>query len=130
MITTSRTTKYTQAVQDFILAKGHATNAEILTHLHQTYPELSATTVHRITSRLVERGVIALAPSATDGSARFDANTQPHDHFACAHCTGLRDVKIDRKILHSLEDELGGCKITGQLLVQGSCSRCVKGGEI
>lgn len=128
MQTATRTTKYTQAVQDYIQLKGHATNAEILAHLKHTYPELSATTVHRITARLLERGVIGVAPNAADGSARFDANLEPHDHFACTHCAGLRDVTIDRALLTSLEDELGGCKITGQLLVQGSCSHCARGG--
>ncbi|MDQ5944541.1 MAG: Fur family transcriptional regulator, peroxide stress response regulator [Patescibacteria group bacterium] len=124
MQTITRTTKYSQAVQDFVRAKGHATNADILQALRQAYPDLSATTVHRITARLVEHGELALAPNAPDGSARFDANLDPHDHFACSHCSGLRDVKLDHRLLNALEQDLGGCKITGQLLVQGSCVNC------
>lgn len=129
MITASRTTKYSLAVQESIRMKGHATNAEIFEQLRGDYPELSATTVHRVTSRLVQRGLIGLAPQARDGAARFDANIAPHDHFSCSHCSGLRDVVLDRSIFQSLEKELGGCKITGQLLVQGTCSRCNARGE-
>ena len=56
-----RTTKYTSAVREFLAVQRHATNTEILAHLQAVYPDISATTVHRITARLYERGELQLA---------------------------------------------------------------------
>lgn len=128
MQATSRKTHYTTAVLEYVLAQGHATNAEVLASLRKTFPELSATTVHRITTRLAERGELGIAPNTPDGSLRYDANTKPHDHFTCSHCAGLRDITVDRSLRESLETKLGGCQISGQLLIQGSCSICNKEG--
>ena len=130
METISRNTKYTAAVLNIIQKHGHTTNTEILTKLSDGYPHISATTIHRITTRLSERGEIGLAPSSNDGSMRYDANTQPHDHFICAGCGGIRDIDIAVAVTPLISTALVGCKITGRLVIHGSCEKCLHGGQI
>ena len=128
-ITHDRTTKYVTAVREALEESGHATNAELLDTLKQTYPQLSATTIHRITSRLLERGEVVLAPSGTSNVLRFDHNNSPHDHFMCTHCGLLRDTILDDSVRRDIEKLVGeGCEISGSLTVSGTCYNCkVKG---
>jgi Fur family peroxide stress response transcriptional regulator len=93
--------------------------------MRSQFPELSATTVHRITARLAERGAISLAPSTADGSMRYDAGVQPHDHFVCQGCANIRDIDVAPALIPQIEAELGGCKISGRLLVSGTCGHCL-----
>lgn len=120
----SRNTKYSEAIIEFLAITGHATNAEILAALRGKFPGLSATTVHRATARLSENGRIADAPNDTSGNLRYDANTQPHHHFACTCCQSLRDIQLTPETLQAIEAQLGGCKLNGQLLITGNCSKC------
>lgn len=123
-----RLTKYCQAIENTLGKIGHATNSEILVELRKTYPDLSATTVHRATARLASRGTIAVAPPAQDGSMRYDSNTLLHDHFMCTVCGLLRDTDIKDKVVPILEDSIGeGCSISGQLTISGTCKNCTKG---
>ena len=124
MVLDTRNTKYTAAVLAYVRNHGHATNAEILKALRSEWPELSATTVHRVTARLAEHGDIARAPKDTDGNLRYDANTNNHHHFYCACCDALRDIELDDSLLQELEASLGGCKLNGQLLINGACGKC------
>lgn len=121
-----RSSKYTDAVLTFLASVGHATNAQILSNLRVTYPELSATTIHRITTRLHERGELGIAPPAADGSVVYDANKAAHDHFFCDYCKDLRDISLPKDCLTNLEVSLGDCRITGSLMIHGSCGRCIK----
>lgn len=122
-----RQTKYCQAIELALLSKGHATNAELLSELQESFPDLSATTVHRATARLAARGAIAVAPAANDGSMRYDANTLPHDHFLCSNCGMLRDTDVKDKIIPILESSIDGCNISGQLTISGTCKQCMSG---
>lgn len=119
-----RKTKYCQAIENLLVVIGHATNAELLNELRKTYPELSATTVHRATARLASRGEIAVAPSSKDGSMQYDANTTPHDHFQCTRCGRLKDTNIKDSIIPLLESSIEGCHISGNLIVGGLCKHC------
>ncbi len=125
-----RATKYTAAVREHMRRAGHATNADIIDVLRATYPELSATTVHRITARLVERGELRLAPSGRENVMRFDANVAPHDHFICEQCGLMKDAVLGEEVRPVLERAIGdGCSISGNLTVFGVCKYCreVKG---
>jgi Fur family peroxide stress response transcriptional regulator len=122
---TSRSTKYTTAVTGFIQKVSHATNAQILAHLQLTYPELSATTVHRITARMIEHDQLALAPTTRNNAMRFDANLAAHDHFQCLTCSNVHDITIPEPILESIKQLTAGCKLTGRLTIQGTCQTCL-----
>ena len=121
---TYRQTKYCDAIESALHLVGHASNAELLGLLRKQFPALSATTVHRATARLAERGIISIAPPTNDGSMRYDANTNPHDHFLCDHCGLLRDTDIKEHVIPLLEASLEGCKVSGQLTVSGTCKQC------
>ena len=119
-----RYSKYCEAIEVALANKGHATNAELLEELRKTYPKLSATTIHRATSRLEGRGLIAVAPPLHDGSARYDTNIDPHDHFICTSCGILRDTDIKDKVTTILETSIADCHISGRLTIGGLCSLC------
>jgi Fur family transcriptional regulator, peroxide stress response regulator len=120
-----RDTKYTREITNTIKRLGHATNAELLHELQKLFPDVSATTVHRSTVRLADRGSLGIAPPDTQGSMRYDANIESHDHFVCTHCGGIRDIEVADELIPAISEALGGCKITGRLLIQGSCETCV-----
>ncbi len=122
--TKERQTKYCLAIEDTLKVMGHATNVELLRSLRATYPELSATTVHRATARLASRGKIAIAPLTRDGSIRYDSTTTPHDHFQCVSCGTLRDTDVKDKITPILECSMGDCSISGRLTISGVCKQC------
>ena len=122
--TTQRQTKYCQAIEGLLASMGHATNTELLVELHNTYPNLSATTVHRATARLATRGSIAVAPPAHDGSIRYDTNVIPHDHFVCTSCGILRDTDVKDKVTPILESSMDDCHISGRLTISGLCKQC------
>lgn len=126
-VTLDRTTKYVTSVMELMREVGHATNAELLSMLRKKYPTLSATTIHRVTARLLDHGELQLGPSAHDGSMRYDVNTEPHDHFVCAQCGLVRDARLGAIVRPLIEAEVGGgCQISGSLTVSGLCKMCHK----
>ena len=123
----NRTTKYIAAVRALMKRAGHATNVELLEKLRKHFPDLSATTVHRITSRMVERNELQMAPSGIGNVMRFDANIAAHDHFLCTRCRALRDADLRDTIVPQIEQMIGdGCQISGRLTVTGLCKKCAK----
>jgi Fur family peroxide stress response transcriptional regulator len=119
-----RQTQYCNLVEKLIYDMGHATNAELLAEVRHIFPSISATTIHRITTRLAERGEIAIAPTSKDGSIRYDANIEPHDHFQCTKCDSLRDVDIKDSLAPLIQSHIEGCKISGNLIIGGICKLC------
>lgn len=120
-----RQTKYCQSIESILSEFGHATNLELLNELNKLYPTLSATTVHRATTRLSQRGKIAIAPADSNGSMRYDSNITPHDHFLCTNCGLLRDTHVKDKVIPILEESIGNCSISGQLTISGICKKCI-----
>lgn len=126
LASTARDTKYCRAILVYLQKTGHATNALILSALQKDFPNLSATTVHRATARLCERGSLRLAPPDQQGAIRYDANVSEHDHFTCSNCNRLGDVVIADSVRRSIESQLDGCRISGSLVIQGICKHCRK----
>mgnify|MGYP006297941729 CR=1 FL=1 len=124
-----RQTKYCTDIEEILRSTGHASNYELLRELRKKYPTLSATTVHRATARLSERGQIASAPPEKNGSMRYDTNTLPHDHFVCQTCERIRDIDIAENVIPMVNSALGACKVTGRLVIYGSCENCIKKGD-
>ena len=122
-----RSTQYVVDIEDYLKEKGHSSNVEILEYLQIKHPNISSTTIHRITARLVERGRLSLAPAATGNVMRFDANTDAHDHFLCTNCAMLRDTNVVDDIRPIIEQSIGdGCRISGNLVIMGICKKCNK----
>ena len=122
---TPRQTQNCKDIEQALKHMGHASNTELLQVLRKANPSLSATTVHRATSRLALRGVIAIAPPHVDGSMRYDANTQPHDHFMCNSCGILRDTDIKDQVIPIVESSMTDCVISGRLTISGECKKCI-----
>ena len=120
----ARQTKYTQAVIDCLNAGKHLSNNQLLERLRLTFPEISATTVHRITLRLSQRGVIGLAPATINGFLRYDANIKPHDHFVCLECDQIKDLDIKQNVMPYLKAELNDCDLKGRITISGVCRMC------
>jgi len=126
VIDKQRSTKYCLAIKDRLEAVGHATNAELLCYLRDFFPDLSATTVHRVTARLLLRGEISIAPAKYEGSMCYDSNIVPHDHFKCSSCGLLKDIDIKDRIISILEESIDDCGIYGRLVINGKCKKCIR----
>ena len=123
-----RTTRYVAAVREALREMGHASNADLLEKIRIQYPLVSATTIHRVTARMLERGEIRLAPTKRDNAMQFDNNATPHDHFMCTICEQLRDTAFSDSLRQQIERLVGdGCSISGDLTVTGICKICKKG---
>ena len=129
-VMTPRQTKYCTAIERALALVGHATNAELLSVMRREFPELSPTTVHRATTRLAQRGKIAIAPPDKDGSMRYDGNIKPHDHFVCSSCGLLHDTDVKDAVVPALEAAIAGCSISGRLTISGICKNCNDRGVI
>lgn len=126
---TTRQTKYATAVLETLQLVKHATNLELLHEVQKVYPEVSATTIHRVTARLKERGIIGCAPKPTNGSERYDITPKPHHHFMCVQCSRICDVPETteaRAVISQLKELSGECALAGTLTMRGICKRCVK----
>lgn len=122
--THTRQTKYCTEIETIVKKMGHASNAQIHSELLRLYPDVSATTVHRATARLASRNELGIAPVDTSGAMRYDANIEPHDHFACTHCGMLRDVDIADKIKPLLAAAIEGCGVSSRMTISGTCKHC------
>lgn len=124
-----RETKYCNAIRVYMATAGHATNADIHAHIRERFPTVSATTIHRATARLAERGDLGVAPSDKQGAMRYDDNTTLHDHFMCERCDMVRDAHLSAELKPIIERKIGeGCAISGSLTVTGLCKKCHKEG--
>lgn len=123
-ITIRRETKYTRAVMSAVRRLGHATNAQIALAIRNDFPNVSDTTVHRITNRFHEDGTLGVAPKAADGAVRYDANTLFHDHFICEGCGVMRDVILPATVRREIQGMLDGCCLNGSLTLVGDCTKC------
>lgn len=122
-----RTTKHTLAVMTAMRRFHHATNAELHASLKQEFPNLSATTVHRITARLLARGGLRAAPTSLSQEMRYDGNVAAHDHFMCTQCGVLKDAMLRELVVPHIESAIGdGCEISGNITISGVCKRCHK----
>ena len=123
-IVSRRITKYTDSILSILCQLQHATNAEIAGRMRESYPDISDTTVHRITQRLRDDGVIGLAPSSRQGCLRYDFSPESHDHFICSECDSLQDIKVPDSVRCQIERQLDGCCFDGPLVITGVCQQC------
>lgn len=119
-----RKTPQTLLIKQLLTDRGHATNQELAKEARKTFQNLTNTSVHRITSRLVDAGMISYAPSLS-GIKVLDANTENHDHFSCQVCGKLIDINLSDKFYDQLQDQLPGKLSHENILVAGVCKKCV-----
>jgi Fur family peroxide stress response transcriptional regulator len=99
----------------------HPTAQELFHRLRQELPTMSFATVYNTLSALASAGLCA-SRSLTRGPARFDPNTEPHDHAVCDGCGKVLDVprgagratpRLDGFEVHAVER-----------IFHGYCSAC------
>jgi Fe2+ or Zn2+ uptake regulation protein len=101
--------------------------AEVMRHM----PAVSLKTVYQTLNDLSTMGVVAHLDIGT-GSARFDTNTDRHQHVVCNRCSRVWDVYVDTeewiesKLPPQLPLELGGRFFvsSSDLVVRGLCGTC------
>lgn len=123
MKTKLRMTLQTKAVINTINNQGHASNAQILKVVRKQFPNLSATTVHRITTRLINYNILAEGPKVK-GVILVDCNTEPHDHFMCSSCGGVMDISINDKIREEIKTQTGIKLLSSSMVITGDCKNC------
>lgn len=116
-------TLQTDAVKKALASYGHATNQQIHESVKRTYPNLSATTIHRITSRLAESKEIGYAPS-NGKTVMLDAKSESHDHFVCKGCGGMKDIKLPHSVFEHIQEQLGKNIVENELVIYGICVDC------
>ncbi len=109
---------------DALQTLGHATNLELLRAVRPQFPELTVTTIHRMTNRLIALGIVGRGPSL-DGSVLIDANPVPHDHFICTGCNAIRDLVVSDAVYDEVRREIGEDVVKRGLIIVGLCKPCL-----
>lgn len=118
-----RMTYQTKLVLDITKKLGHSSNADILMYARKTMPELSATTVHRITARLINNGYLQYGPELHD-SRIIDANLSKHDHFVCKACNGIKDIYLEDTVREQIRSQVSHLSNNTNLTITGDCDLC------
>lgn len=119
-----RKTPQTLLIRNLLDEKGHATNQELAAAARKVFPQMTNTTVHRITSRLIDVGLAQNAPSL-HGVKVVDANTHVHDHFICQGCGRIVDILLSGESFRAIQKQLPGKLSRSGVLIAGTCEPCL-----
>ncbi len=114
------------AVYDILASHKWHPNAEsIYQELHTIYPSMSLATVYKAMDILSQIGAIRVLGS-DDGSFRFDANTDNHQHIQCLICGAIEDVEVPQINLITAEvgKESGYEVLKREFYFFGVCPKC------
>jgi Fur family transcriptional regulator, peroxide stress response regulator len=103
----------------------HPTADDVFTGVRMTIPDISLATVYKSLETLVGCG-LAVKLTYGDGSARYDARTDPHPHARCLTCGAVLDVpgRLDPAALAGV-GPLNGFSVKGyRLELVGHCAGC------
>ena len=93
----SAPTKYShqrEAIISFLEStKDHPTADEVYQHIRTIIPNISLGTVYRNLNQLASNGLI-LRLTCDGKTDHFDACTEPHYHFLCKCCGGVKDIPM------------------------------------
>jgi Fe2+ or Zn2+ uptake regulation protein len=122
-----RYTEQRAAVYRFLFSTTSHPNAdEVFREVRADLPGISLATVYKSLETLVSCGLAAKL-GYSDGSARYDARTDPHHHARCVACGAVMDVpgSFSDGEMDLLGRDLEGFSVTGyRLELTGVCSRC------
>ncbi len=113
-------------ILDILANARHASNSQIWRAAKRKMPELSATTVHRITKRLYDEGKIGMFVSPCSGSVVLDFNSVRHHHFVCVPCGKLRDIVMPDEMLSFLNEQEDLNLLDSTIIISGRCKNCKK----
>ncbi|GIW45784.1 MAG: transcriptional repressor [Candidatus Binatia bacterium] len=104
-------------------AQGHPTAEQVLHQARKKLPRISRGTVYRNLQKLVSQGRV-LVIRTPDGVQRFDATTEPHDHFVCGQCEDVADVPFAPEPDATRIEQLGFVVWARSLTWVGVCPHC------
>lgn len=104
---------------------GHWSAAEVLERVTGEFPMASRATVYSTLALLRDLGVLVSIPTP-GGELRFDANSEPHQHFVCLRCGELEDIPdgwfpVTRAANAAPSFEIERFRV----VVEGVCGACV-----
>jgi Fur family peroxide stress response transcriptional regulator len=105
----------------------HPTVDQLFANVRSRIPGVSRTTVYRVLEALVQLGV-SRKTNHFEATARFDANTEHHDHVICTGCNKISDVENP----HLTNFRFPNMRRTGfkimdySVYFEGLCSKCQK----
>lgn len=106
--------------------EAHPTADDVFTFVRHEIPDISLATVYKSLEALVG---CALASKLTygDGSARYDARTDPHHHARCVKCGAVSDVpgRLDARAFAAVADVAGFAVEGYRLELTGYCGECM-----
>ena len=109
--------------------KDHPTADVVFQHIREDIPNISLATVYRNLNQLAAAGTI-LRLTTNGKTDHFDACVEPHYHFCCRCCNGVKD--IDMEPVTELVDR--ATKATSfkieetTVLFSGICDKCLEEG--
>lgn len=121
-----RYTEQRAAVYRYLLGTtAHPTADDVFTSVRGTIPDISLATVYKALETLVSCG-LAVKLTYGDGSARYDARTDPHPHARCLECGAVLDVpgRLDGTTLAGVGQPAGFSVAGYRLELLGHCSDC------
>ena len=128
MEATSKNFRKRNAILSYMQDKVTHPSAEtIYTDLKQQIPDLSMATVYRNLTKFRQEGLIQCV-ATVKGVERFDANTDPHVHFICRHCSAvidLHEMQIPSQLSEQAKSITGGQIDSCILSFNGLCRDCL-----
>lgn len=121
-----RFTEQRAAVYRYLLGtEAHPTADDVFTSVRGRIPDISLATVYKALEALVGCGLAAKLTYG-DGSARYDARTDPHPHARCLQCGAVLDVpgRLDGAALAELGPLRGFAVQSYRLELLGHCEDC------
>lgn len=121
-----RFTAQRAAVYTYLLSTdAHPTADDVFTSVRGRIPDISLATVYKALEALVGCGLAAKLTNG-DGSARYDARTDPHPHARCLDCGTVLDVpgRLDSAALAGLGPLSGFAVQSYRLELVGHCENC------
>ena len=122
-----RFTEQRSAVYRYLLGtEAHPTADDVFTSVRAEIPDISLATVYKSLEALVGCG-LAVKLTYGDGSARYDARTDPHPHARCLDCGAVIDVpgRLDGAALAGLGPLHGFSVQSYRLELVGHCDNCL-----
>jgi Fe2+ or Zn2+ uptake regulation protein len=121
-----RFTEQRAAVYRYLLGtEAHPTADDVFTAVRGAIPDISLATVYKALETLVGCS-LAVKLTNGDGSARYDARTDPHPHARCLQCGAVMDVpgRLDSAVLAGLGPPSGFAVAGYRLELVGNCADC------
>ncbi len=122
----SRRTKQRQLVLEAVKnSEDHPTAAQVYQRVRRRYPGIAYATIYNALRWWVQRGELREFTFG-DAAARYDRNSDRHDHAFCTRCGRLIDVSVTlpKKTLEQVRRRTGLRITVHHVQFLGLCSPC------